>query len=421
MIAAPEKPSDERNFFFTATARLAIIDVNFCQRFLNQGGRMKCPKCGFEQETADACRACGIIFAKYAVHQQRLQQRAAQPDTAPATKGIRNGVLIACAVVIGLLSGKALWGEKSQTRQINAPPAMADHLSRAMPTAYEESAARSESPAAAAPATHSNNQPILDNPIETARNATVLVKTPWGSGAGFFVDDRGHIVTNRHVVEFDKDALAKLRERMETLYNALSREKKYLTELEGRIDKLPSGNQRNLARSDFARRKAEYEKYQNIYEELESQKRKVQYYSPHSDLQISTVDGQTYGVSEILLSEDFDLALLSLKGRATASLQPLKPHFDMLQQGEKVYTVGNPSGFRHTVTAGIISGYRDYRSGTVIQTDAPINPGNSGGPLIDQQGRVLGVNTMILKNTQGIGFAIAIQHVWDEFSANISE
>jgi S1-C subfamily serine protease len=298
---------------------------------------------------------------------------------------------------------------------------MADHLSRAMPTAYEESAARSESPAPAAPATHSNNQPILDNPIETARNATVLVKTPWGSGAGFFVDDRGHIVTNRHVVEFDKDALAKLRERMDTLHNALSREKKYLTELEGRIEKLPSGNQRNLARSDFARRKAEYEKYQNIYEELESQKRKVQYYSPHSDLQVSTVDGQTYGISEILLSEDFDLALLSLKGRATASLQPLKPHFDMLQQGEKVYTVGNPSGFRHTVTAGIISGYRDYRSGTVIQTDAPINPGNSGGPLIDQQGRVLGVNTMILKNTQGIGFAIAIQHVWDEFSANISE
>jgi S1-C subfamily serine protease len=380
---------------------------------------MKCPKCGFEQETDDACQACGIIFTKYAKHQERLQQSATQPDPAPRGKILRNTIFIACAVFIGLMSGRALWGEKGQPTQISAPPAMADNLSPEAPPVHDGTAT-SSSPSALT--SNPDNPPFTGNPIETARNATVLVKTPWGSGAGFFVDNRGHIVTNRHVVEFDKDALNKLQERMDSLYSALTLEKKHLTELEGRIDSISSDNQRKQARSIFAQRKAEYDKYQTIYDQLDSQKRKVQYYSPLSDLQVCTVDGQAYGISEVILSDDFDLALLSLKGRVADSLLPLKPHFGMLQQGDKVYTVGNPSGFRHTVTAGIVSGYRQYEQDTtMIQTDAPINPGNSGGPLIDNQGRVLGVNTMILKNTQGIGFAIAIQHVWDEFSANISE
>jgi S1-C subfamily serine protease len=52
----------------------------------------------------------------------------------------------------------------------------------------------------------------------------------------------------------------------------------------------------------------------------------------------------------------------------------------------------------------------------MLQTDAPINPGNSGGPLIDERGLVHGVNTMIIRDTQGIGFAIPIQTVMEEFS-----
>jgi S1-C subfamily serine protease len=83
--------------------------------------------------------------------------------------------------------------------------------------------------------------------------------------------------------------------------------------------------------------------------------------------------------------------------------------------------VGSPFGLQQTVTSGIISSYRNYRNGVVIQTDAPINPGNSGGPLIDKKGQVLGVNTMIIQDTEGIGFAIAIQHVWDEFSSKIAK
>lgn len=85
---------------------------------------------------------------------------------------------------------------------------------------------------------------------------------------------------------------------------------------------------------------------------------------------------------------------------------------DDLKVGEWVVAIGNPFGLSHTVTAGIVSAkgrvigsgpYDDF-----IQTDASINPGNSGGPLIDMNGRVIGINTMIIAGGQGIGFAIPI-------------
>jgi serine protease Do len=85
---------------------------------------------------------------------------------------------------------------------------------------------------------------------------------------------------------------------------------------------------------------------------------------------------------------------------------------DELKVGQWVVAIGNPFGLGHTVTAGIVSAkgrvigsgpYDDY-----IQTDASINPGNSGGPLLNMQGRVVGINTIIIAGGQGIGFAIPI-------------
>jgi serine protease Do len=85
---------------------------------------------------------------------------------------------------------------------------------------------------------------------------------------------------------------------------------------------------------------------------------------------------------------------------------------DDLKVGEWVVAIGNPFGLSHTVTAGIVSAkgrvigsgpYDDF-----IQTDASINPGNSGGPLIDMNGRVIGINTMIIAGGNDIGFAIPI-------------
>ncbi|MFM8551040.1 MAG: S1C family serine protease, partial [Nitrospiraceae bacterium] len=82
--------------------------------------------------------------------------------------------------------------------------------------------------------------------------------------------------------------------------------------------------------------------------------------------------------------------------------------------GQKVLAIGHPFGLGYALTTGIISGMgAGPEHGTllhdpVIQTSAPINPGNSGGPLVDHEGRVIGINTTILAGAQNIGFAIPI-------------
>ena len=92
---------------------------------------------------------------------------------------------------------------------------------------------------------------------------------------------------------------------------------------------------------------------------------------------------------------------------------------DQIRPGEWAIAIGNPLGLDNTVTAGIVSatgrssgqvGVPDRRV-EFIQTDAAINPGNSGGPLLDQRGQVIGMNTAIRADAQGIGFAIPINTV----------
>lgn len=130
-----------------------------------------------------------------------------------------------------------------------------------------------------------------------------------------------------------------------------------------------------------------------------------------------TVEGHKERFKAELLGSDFDLDLAVLKISGDSSFEVL-PIGDSgsLRVGDWVTAIGNPGGFEHTVSVGVLSGtgrniqipegnqVRYYEH--LLQTDAAINPGNSGGPLINMNGEVVGINTAVSVDAQGIGFAI---------------
>jgi serine protease Do len=147
-----------------------------------------------------------------------------------------------------------------------------------------------------------------------------------------------------------------------------------------------------------------------------------------------TIEGNTKPFEAKLLgsSKDLDLAILKIEGDNNFPIVPLGDS-DAAAVGEDVVAIGNPQGFDHTVTSGVLSakertidiaeedgsGTRKYEH--LLQTDASINPGNSGGPLLNLNGEVIGMNVAVSADAQGIGFAIptsVIKEVVDKLENN---
>ncbi len=127
------------------------------------------------------------------------------------------------------------------------------------------------------------------------------------------------------------------------------------------------------------------------------------------EIEVQLSDDRIFMAQVVGSDQRTDVALLRLdkaKGLPTVEFGDS----EALKVGDRVVAIGNPFGLDHTVTAGIVSAkervigagpYDDF-----IQTDASINPGNSGGPLFDLSGYVIGINTAVNRNAEGIGFAI---------------
>ncbi|WP_347312779.1 trypsin-like peptidase domain-containing protein [Defluviimonas sp. SAOS-178_SWC] len=132
------------------------------------------------------------------------------------------------------------------------------------------------------------------------------------------------------------------------------------------------------------------------------------------DIRVVLADGREFAGNVILSDAGTDLAVIRLDGAEDLPALPLADA-DLAEVGDLVLAIGNPFGVGQTVTSGIVSalaragGDPARGQGYFIQTDAPINPGNSGGALVDTEGRLLGINTLILSRSggsNGIGFAI---------------
>jgi len=136
---------------------------------------------------------------------------------------------------------------------------------------------------------------------------------------------------------------------------------------------------------------------------------------------VSLADGSQYEGTVVGIDPENDLAVLKFDPPQGMKLSAI-PFGDSgnLRVGQKVLAIGNPFALERTLTSGMVSGLgrpvqipnSQYIVRDMIQTDASINPGNSGGPLLDRQGRMIGINTMIYTNTgsgaTGIGFAIPV-------------
>lgn len=132
-----------------------------------------------------------------------------------------------------------------------------------------------------------------------------------------------------------------------------------------------------------------------------------------SEVEVIFPDSQSFPAQIIGDDPHTDLAVIKIE--ATDIVPAQIGNSQNLKVGQLVITIGNPYGFQFTIASGVVSAIgRSLRTKTgrlvnnVIQTDVALNPGNSGGPLVNSQGEVIGINTVLIPSAQGICFAIPI-------------
>jgi S1-C subfamily serine protease len=374
---------------------------------------MRCPKCDHVQLDAVECEACGVIFAKYRKIQERLKEAEENVSDSAGKSSAAGLKILPVLLLVVAVAATTYYFTASRNQPVSQPPVETAKVSEAPPPQVRSEPAEET----ASPQVESVQLVYRGNTIENARNATVSIEAPWGTGSGFFVD-KNYIVTNRHVVQFDDTKLAEFRQKVETGRELIRLEQQKIGEMRAQLQRLPKGPSRSQLAIIIDAHEDNLQKILPKQEEGEKRLANVDRKIQPSDIKIVLADGSQHEANYLLVSDTYDLALMSLYSGDRTYIERAPAGLG-LHQGDKVFAIGSPIGLRHTVTSGIFSSFRTKDGQVYLQTDAAINPGNSGGPLIDENGYARGVTTMILRDTEGIGFAIPIEKVFEEFRGTL--
>jgi serine protease Do len=381
---------------------------------------MECPKCRHQQEATDKCESCGVYFSKLSAPSAATKstRRGDSHDT-PTDSKIGIGPFVATAVVTGLFVFWFMRGKDEPTTSADTRAvAVRTDLRPVEPSMADASEATAPEVDPASSQSKSADPADSPMPLEAARDATVLIETPFGIGSGFVIDGQCNVVTNRHVVEMNgeskSDEVIRDRNTQHLLSQAAAQLRDSIYNAEHRLRVIRNRPGTNLEQAVLEQKIA---KMRNALADpekhLKDYIRETVDKGSREGFSATLADGRHYESLNARFADGVDLALFKLPA-AFCTHVPAGRSTD-LKYGQRLYTIGNPSGMAFTLTSGVFSGERVDGEMRLLQTDAPINPGNSGGPLITEEGRVVGINTMVLRGTQGIGFALPIEVVFEAF------
>jgi len=379
---------------------------------------MECPRCKHQQEATDKCESCGVYFSKVAARpadarpSRKDRARGESPPPRIGMGALAITALATALLVIGFMRKGNDSNERRGHRIESQQLVVIDSQSSAQPDqgASREMPVNIQSSAGASAAT--------EKPLEAARNATVLIETGLGVGSGFIIDGQCHVVTNRHVVELNGERTAaevvRDPEAQAAIADARERIERQIYAAEVRLRSIRNQAGSNLEQVELERRIAEARKQlEDPSLGLKNYVAKTVDKAGRAGFTATLPDGTRYESLYARFSENYDLALFKLPAKFCTPIRSGRS--TELSYGQRLYTIGNPSGMAYTLTSGVYSGERFDGETRYLQTDAPINPGNSGGPLITEDGRVIGINSMVLRDTQGIGFALPIEAAYEAF------
>jgi serine protease Do len=285
-----------------------------------------------------------------------------------------------------------------------------------------------------------------DTAIQQASLAVVSIENPLVNGSGFFISEDGFILTNKHIVKpTETSEWQELQEKFNEANKAYRESDEVLRRERGRLHEMEKSLKEYRKAIDRYKRsysesiaeveaEAEYDMYMRRYHEQERDYRRVKkeyledkrkYEIIRSEINIlssSSILSKSYKITLkngkelkarlVSVSDTSDLALLKTDRYKTPYI--LLGDNEPVRRGIKVFAIGSPLGMKDVITSGIVAGFKDE----YVITDAKLLPGSSGGPLLTENGKAIGINSMKISEIiggEGYGVAIAIDTALSEY------